>query len=47
MNIFKRKRDKKLNFLKFVAVSGGVTLPSVLNAASQNADKISRNKAVI
>jgi len=47
MNIFKRKRDKKLNFLKFAAVSGGVRIPTVLNAASQNVDKISRNKAAI
>nr|WP_122867669.1 twin-arginine translocation signal domain-containing protein [Campylobacter showae] len=32
---------KRRNFLKFAAVSGATALPSVLNAASQNADKIS------
>ncbi|EMG30043.1 twin-arginine translocation signal domain-containing protein [Campylobacter showae] len=41
------KYPKRRNFLKFAAVSGAAALPSALNAASQNADKIPRNKAVI
>ena len=38
---------KRRNFLKFAAVSGAAALPSALNAASQNADKISQNKATM
>ena len=38
---------KRRNFLKFATISGAVTLPGALNAASQNADKISQNKAVM
>ena len=38
---------KRRNFLKFVAVSGAAALPGALNAASQNADKISKNKAAM
>nr|WP_314787636.1 twin-arginine translocation signal domain-containing protein [uncultured Campylobacter sp.] len=41
------KYPKRRNFLKFAAVSGAAALSSALNAASQNADKIPRNKAVI
>lgn len=37
---------KRRNFLKFAAVSGAVALPSALNAASQNADKVSQNKSL-
>lgn len=38
---------KRRNFLKFAAISGAVTLPGALNAASQNVDKISQNKAAM
>ena len=38
---------KRRNFLKFAAVSGAAALPSALNAASQNADKISQNKTTM
>ena len=38
---------KRRNFLKFAAVSGAAAIPSALNAASQNADKISQNKAAM
>ena len=38
---------KRRNFLKFAAVSGAAALPGALNAASQNADKISQNKAAM
>ena len=35
MNIFKRKRDKKLIFLKFAAVSGAMALPIALSAKNE------------
>lgn len=38
---------KRRNFLKFAAVSGAAALPGALNAVSQNADKISQNKATM
>ena len=38
---------KRRNFLKFAAVSGAAALPGALNAASQNVDKISQNKAAM
>ena len=47
MSIFKGDKIKRQNFLKFAAVSGAAALPSALNAASQNADKISQNKAAM